>query len=216
VGVCHACIQTKSNPNDENVASHPLREHQQAVNPRTGRLEVVFVDLEKVYPNHEDPMSEEYSFEELRAKHRGWLDHDWSAIRRKEQEEARKVAEAAAAAKQPKAKAAPLAPKENTEQPPKPKTVPLKGCVDDDIANDENAPPSQVDLEKARAAKKARREERANRTRKIKVMEVKEIRGETQTGRLPYEPCVKSADEYSPSKFGFSRKAKDPAKEGWP
>jgi checkpoint serine/threonine-protein kinase len=204
VGVCHSCIQTKSNLNDENVNTHPLREYQQAVNPRTGRVEVVFVDLEKVYPNHEDPMSEEYSFEELRAKHRGWMDHDWAAIRRKEleqeQEQVRRAAEAAAAAKQPKPKPMPLAPRQEPEQPkPKPmplaprqepeqaaepKTVPLKGSVDDDMGNDENAPPSQVDVEKARAAKKARREERANRTRKIKVMETKEIRGETQTSKL--------------------------------
>ncbi|KAI4931969.1 uncharacterized protein J4E92_003868 [Alternaria infectoria] len=173
--------ETKSNPNDENVSPHPLREHQQAVNPRTGRLEVVFVDLEQVYPNHEDPMSEEYSFEELRAKYRGWMDHDWDAIRRKEQKQARKAAEEAEAAARPKPKAAPLAPKQDYEQPPKPKTVPLKGSVDDDMNNDENAPPSQADVDKARAAKKARREERANRTRKIKVMEVKEVRGETQT-----------------------------------
>ena len=168
-------IQTKSNPNDENVSPHPLREYQQAVNPRTGRLEVVFVDLEQVYPNHEDPMSEEYSFEELRAKYRGWMDHDWDAIRRKEQERAKKAAEEEVVAERPKTK--------DHEQPPKPKTVPLKGSVDDDMGNDENAPPSQADVDKARAAKKARREERANRTRKIKVMEVKEVRGETQTSK---------------------------------
>ncbi|KAF1945778.1 hypothetical protein EJ02DRAFT_368610 [Clathrospora elynae] len=173
--------ETNSNPNNENVTSHPLREGQQTVNPRTGRLEIVFVDLEKVYPNLENPMSDEYSFEELRAKYRGWMDCDWTAIRRKEHEQARQAAEAAVAAKLPKPKAAPLAPKENLEQVAKPRTVPLKGSVDDDIANDENTPPSQADIEKARAAKKARREERANRTRKIQVMEVKEIRGETQT-----------------------------------
>jgi checkpoint serine/threonine-protein kinase len=183
VGVCHACIQTKSNPNDENVTSHPLREHQQAVNARTGRLEIVFVDLEKVYPNHDDPMSEEYSFEELRAKHRGWMDYDWADIRRTEEQRARKAAEATEATRQPRPEAVPLAPKQESQQLPKPKTVPLKGSVDDDIGNDENAPPSQADLEKAKAAKKARREERANRTRKIKVMGVKEIRGETQTGK---------------------------------
>jgi checkpoint serine/threonine-protein kinase len=59
----------------------------------------------------------------------------------------------------------------------------LKGSIDDELAaNDENAPPSQEDVQKARAAKKARREERANRTRKIKVMDVKETHSETQTG----------------------------------
>jgi checkpoint serine/threonine-protein kinase len=201
VGVLPLCIQTKSNSNDENSKSHPLREYQQALNPKTGRLEIVYVDLEKVYPNHDNPMSEEYSFEELRAKHRGWLDHDWAAIRRKEQEEARKAAEAVAAAKLPKSPAAPLAlqqldeqvskprsaafaPKQVDDQPPKPKTVPLKGSIDDEMnANDENAQPSREDMEKAKAARRARREEKANRTRKIQVMDVKEVRGETQTGR---------------------------------
>jgi checkpoint serine/threonine-protein kinase len=184
------CTQTKSHSNNENYKPHPLRDHQQAVNQKTGRLEVVFVDLEKVYPNRDNPMAEEYSFEELRAKHRGWLDHDWAAIRRKELEQARRADEAVAFSQQPqqsKPKVGPLAPKQTEEQPPKPKSVPLKGSVDDDAAaaNDENTPPSQEDVQKAKAAKKARREERANRTRKIKVMEVKEIRGETQTGLSP-------------------------------
>ncbi|KAF1848547.1 uncharacterized protein K460DRAFT_364542 [Cucurbitaria berberidis CBS 394.84] len=173
--------ETKSDPNGENAQAHPLHDHQQALNPKTGRFEVVFVDLEKVYPNVENPMSEEYSFEELRAKHRGWLDYDWAAIRQKERELAQKVAEATATAKAPKPKTSPLAILRDPEQPPKPQTVPLKGSIDDDVANDENMPPSQADMEKTKAAKKAKREERANRTRKIKVMDVKEIRSETQT-----------------------------------
>ena len=185
------CIQTKSHFNDETPKLHPLREQLQAVNPKTGRVEVVFVDLEQVYPDRRDPMSVEFSFEELRARHRGWLDRDWSAIRRKEQEQARKVAEEAAAAQLPKPKAAPLAPKQeplapkqDAQRPPKPQTVPLKGGEDDLLAgDDENRPPSQAELEKAKAAKRARKEERANRTRKIQVMDVKEISGETQTSK---------------------------------
>ena len=47
------------------------------MNPRTGKVERVFVNLEAVYPNPNDP-NEEYSFEELRAKRRGWLDKSWS------------------------------------------------------------------------------------------------------------------------------------------
>jgi checkpoint serine/threonine-protein kinase len=177
------CIQTKSDSNNENIKAHPLREHQQALNPKTGRLEVVFVDLQKVYPNCDEPMSEEYSFEELRAQYRGWLVHDWAAIRRREEEEARKAAKAAAVpVKQPKPKPAPLPTKQPDEQPPKPKTIPLKGSIDDEmVTNDENMPPSQEDMEKAKAARRARREEKANRTRKIKVMDVKEVRSETQT-----------------------------------
>ncbi|KAF3032127.1 hypothetical protein E8E12_002016 [Didymella heteroderae] len=188
----------------------------EAVNPKTGRVEVVFVDLEQVYPNHSDPMSVEFSFEELRARHRGWLDQDWAAIRREEQKQARKLAEQAAAAQMPRPKPAPLAPKQESpvdkkepsvpkpaplapkeqplpskteplapkqdiQKPPKLQTVPLKGGEDEIAGDDENRPPSQAEVEKAKAAKKARKEERANRTRKIQVMDVKEISGETQT-----------------------------------
>lgn len=46
------------------------------VNSKTGRPERVFVNLEAVYPNSADP-SEEMSFDELRALHRGWADKDW-------------------------------------------------------------------------------------------------------------------------------------------
>ncbi|KAL5120947.1 protein kinase [Pleosporales sp. CAS-2024a] len=177
--------ETQSDSNDDKTTPHPLREHQQALNPRTGRLEVVFVDLLKVYPNRDEPMSEEFSFEELRAAHRGWLSHDWAAIRRQEQQDARKAAEAAAIAasvQESKSKAAPLAPKQVEEERPKLQTDPLKGSIDDEMAaNDENTPPSQEDMEKAKAARRARREEKANRTRKIKVMDIKEVRGETQT-----------------------------------
>lgn len=185
------CIQTKSHLNDGTSIPHPFREQLQAVNPKTGRVEVVFVDLEQVYPNRRDPMSIEFSFEELRARHRGWLDRDWAAVRRAEKDQARILAKEAAAAQLPSPKPAPLAPKseplaikQDVQKPPKLQTVPLKGGEDDALAgDDENRPPSQADIEKAKAAKKARKEERANRTRKIQVMDVKEISGETQTSK---------------------------------
>ena len=47
------------------------------MNPRTGKTERVYINLEAVYPNPNDP-TEEYSFEELRAKHRGWMDKKWT------------------------------------------------------------------------------------------------------------------------------------------
>ena len=50
------------------------------VNSKTGKPERVFVNLEAVYPNPADP-SEEMSFDELRAIHRGWADKDWSKER---------------------------------------------------------------------------------------------------------------------------------------
>ena len=47
------------------------------MNSRTGRVERVYIDLEAVYPNPDDT-SEEYSFEELIARQRGWLNLNWN------------------------------------------------------------------------------------------------------------------------------------------
>ncbi|KAN0068128.1 hypothetical protein V8E54_013698 [Elaphomyces granulatus] len=60
------------------IPEHHVRE---AVNPRTGRRERVFVNLEAVYPHHHDP-TYGMSFEELRAISRGWMDKDWRSQRR--------------------------------------------------------------------------------------------------------------------------------------
>lgn len=213
MGVCLYVIQTEANSNDACSKPHPLREIQQSLNPKTGRLEVVFVDLQKVYPNRDDPMSLEFSFEELRAEHRGWMKMNWAAIRQEESDKAKRAAEAAVAEQVrleavalaskvveelPKPQVEPLKPMieanlvlNDENAPPRPtasrtKSVPLKGSIEDELViNDENSPPSQAEVEKARAVKKARKEERANRTRKIKVMDVKEIRGETQTSKSP-------------------------------
>ena len=71
-------IQSLSIPSDTYKA--PLSNHaeQQSLNAKTGRIERIFVNLEAVYPNPNDS-TEEYSFDELRAKHRGWLDREWDA-----------------------------------------------------------------------------------------------------------------------------------------
>lgn len=47
------------------------------VNPRTGKVERVFVDLEAIYPDPHNPKAE-MSLEELRAQKRGWMDINWS------------------------------------------------------------------------------------------------------------------------------------------
>ncbi|KAF2259455.1 hypothetical protein CC78DRAFT_68473 [Lojkania enalia] len=174
--------ETVSESYNEESRLHPLREHQQCINPKTGRLEIVFVDLTLVYPNHDDPMTEEYSFEELRAKHRGLLNRSFAPVKQAKRE---------ASNKQPKSaldddeasKLKPLAPRQQQpEEIHQSQTVPLKGGIEEDLMlNDENTPPSQVEKEKAKMARKARREEKANRTRKIKVMAVREIRADTQT-----------------------------------
>jgi checkpoint serine/threonine-protein kinase len=55
--------------------SGSIDNYQCVRNPKTGRLECVFVNLEAVYPRSGG--SSEYSFEELRARHRGWMDKEW-------------------------------------------------------------------------------------------------------------------------------------------
>lgn len=57
----------------KHVPDHHVRD---AVNPRTGRRERVFVDLESVYPDCRNP-EYEVSFEELRAIKRGWMSKIW-------------------------------------------------------------------------------------------------------------------------------------------
>ena len=62
-------------------------------NARTGRIERVFVNLEAVYPNDNDH-NEEMSFEELRAKSRGWISRDWAAESKQRIAEATQIREA--------------------------------------------------------------------------------------------------------------------------
>ena len=153
------------------------------MNPKTGKTECVFVDLEAVYPNISDPMAAEFSFEELRAKHRGWMEYDWAAIRKKEEMKKSQVDaenrrhDKQSITKEPKQRAGSATDKSRREGPAQALTA---GIEENLVLNDENTPPSQTDIEKVNLAKKIRREERANRTRKIKVMEV---RGATQTSR---------------------------------
>ncbi|KAJ5662699.1 hypothetical protein N7462_011625 [Penicillium macrosclerotiorum] len=75
-----AIFRDESNPNppQEQSASKYVPEHhvREAVNPRTGRRERVFVDLESVYPDYKNP-AHEMSFEELRAIKRGWMNRSW-------------------------------------------------------------------------------------------------------------------------------------------
>lgn len=57
----------------KHVPEHRVSE---AVNPRAGRRERVFVNLEAVYPDIRNP-SHEVSFEELRAMRRGYMSKNW-------------------------------------------------------------------------------------------------------------------------------------------
>ncbi|KAI4247493.1 MAG: hypothetical protein L6R40_001441 [Gallowayella cf. fulva] len=74
---------TERTPKLAQIERTNLAEQQQITNPKTGKIERVFVNLEAVYPCPNDP-TEEYSFEELRARSRGWTDKDWAAERKRE------------------------------------------------------------------------------------------------------------------------------------
>ncbi|KAF1356543.1 hypothetical protein BDV97DRAFT_287621 [Delphinella strobiligena] len=181
-------------------------ESQRSVNPKTGRPECVFVNLEAVYPEPSNP-SIEFSFEELRARHRGLLDIDWSQVPRQQdrlhEQEKQSVSDSPPKKKgfaifQDELTPGPIAPPkhefaifhdENSENRPQTSSHdrPAPITIDSSLRviplrdeNDENKPPQQRDAD---IAKRLRREERANRTRKIKVMEV-EHQNETQTVKL--------------------------------
>lgn len=144
-------------------------------NPKTGRVECVFVDLQKVYPDPQDP-SVEYCFEELRASHRGWLRKDWKAIRREVQAQKQREKARETTALTTKMTTSPAEVSSGVYA--KPLANHLQETLRLNDETDENGAP--VVRRDADLAKKMRKEERANRTRKIKV---KEIKAETQKSK---------------------------------
>ncbi|TKA73660.1 hypothetical protein B0A49_04452 [Cryomyces minteri] len=76
--------------------------------------------------------------------------------------------------------------------------------------NDENVPPSQGEID---MAKRLRREERANRTRKIKILDVKHVKKETQTVQTnlasPTGPKLKRKKSAEPTMTFHTREAMD-------
>lgn len=198
-----------SNPTRQfKAASNSKHEHQYARNPRTGKKECVFVNLEALYPQS----GREYCFEELRAQHRGWLDFEWNKERLSSATQDTETTTCLEPPAPPHSDE--LEASQNsgiTEQPKQKKhrgfqifedqaphaTAPKPSSNDDKVLvesfsrtmalndeNDENNAPSK---QEADLAKKLRREERANRTRKIQVMDVKHIKNETKTIQLNME-----------------------------
>ncbi|EFQ96865.1 BUB protein kinase [Nannizzia gypsea CBS 118893] len=58
------------------------RNNNERVDPRTGKIERVVVNLEAIYPDPHNP-AVEMSLDELRAISRGWMSKDWSKQRKK-------------------------------------------------------------------------------------------------------------------------------------
>ena len=158
---------------------HPSNE-QRFLNPRSGRYECVFVKLEDVYPNPENP-SIEFCFEELRAAKRGYLQEDWGGRRDQHRRKTDNCSpidgEIQVSVPSPSSKPQRDGKKSSL---PTATTTTLK-LNDIDEENDENVPPeSDAKQQKVDRARKLRREEKANRTKPIKL---KEVKHETQTSK---------------------------------
>lgn len=167
------------------------------------------MNLEAVYPDPSNPAIE-FCFEELRAKHRGWLNRNWAAEPRQKQpttDQSEVLSEPHSQKDQKRgfaifqdtsAMTAPAQDQENASnqksrgfnifQDDSENKQPTPLAIDTSFKvlpvkdeNDENKPPSKQDVE---IVKRMRREERANRTRKIKVMDVEHVQKETQTVKL--------------------------------
>ncbi|GCB20282.1 checkpoint serine/threonine-protein kinase BUB1 [Aspergillus awamori] len=151
-------LQAKEALQSKHVPEHRVRE---AVNPRTGRRERVFVNLEAVYPDYKNP-AHEVSFEELRAFSRGWMDKNWRAHK----EPLKQISGNAAAAEIPSEN-----PLEHGLENDLPQQFKQKLTVKDAETHDsERENPVQ--------------ESKANKARKLKLREVK---GETQTIKMKFD-----------------------------
>jgi checkpoint serine/threonine-protein kinase len=152
------CIsQSLNRLNEKSISAQSKASRKVTINPRTGRAECVFVDVEAVYPQGME-QGEEFSFEELRARSRGLLKRDWSGEVGKAKEQA----------------------VESNHDATCHLNLPIReeprGASGGEISN----LPQMVRLkDESNLSKKLKKEDKANKTRKIIVMEVK---AETQTG----------------------------------
>ncbi|KAL9125218.1 MAG: hypothetical protein Q9217_005536, partial [Psora testacea] len=134
-------------------------DQQPMMNSRTGKLERVFVNLEAVYPSN-DNLHEEISFEELRAKARGWLARDWAAESKQQLNR-------------------------ESQHTSAPKPEPLITLEEENVAKDSQATESQQDFQSSpntqletTIAVDINKEGKIGRPKKLRI---KEIKGETQT-----------------------------------
>ncbi|KAL8836223.1 MAG: hypothetical protein Q9170_003000 [Blastenia crenularia] len=165
-------------------------EQQQTTNPRTGKIERVFVDLEAVYPDSEDP-TQEFSFEELRAKTRGWSDRDW------------------ATGKKPALHQHDLQP-EDLPRPAASDVHQTKSSIDRNSQQDIVPQDTGEQLIEAAPVEDMTQGTKARRGRRTKVMEVK---GETQTIRTnlesPTGPKLKRKNSAEPTMTLHTKAATD-------
>ncbi|RAL01393.1 putative checkpoint protein kinase (SldA) [Aspergillus ibericus CBS 121593] len=151
-------LQAKEALQSKHVPEHRVRE---AINPRTGRRERVFVNLEAVYPDYKNP-NHEVSFEELRAMKRGWMDKNWRALKEPLKQISGNAASGDLSSENPL---------EQGLENELPTQFKQKLTVRDADAHDQG---------QAQVAQ----ESKANKARKLKLREVK---GETQTIKMKFD-----------------------------
>ncbi|PGH19236.1 BUB protein kinase [Polytolypa hystricis UAMH7299] len=139
---------------------------KETVNPRTGKIERVFVNLEAIYPDRNNP-SHEMSLEELRAASRGWLGKDWSQHR---QQPLKEISGNGAC-------------KDLTAQQKGVDSVDnaLSSNLQEKLKIEEDQAPSS---EERMEAVEVNREVKGGKTKRLKV---REIKGETQTVKTNLE-----------------------------
>ena len=139
-------------------------------NSRTGKVERVFVNLEAVYPYGDDP-GQEFCFEELRAKNRGWTAREWR--------------------KEPKS---PLRPTSGNVQRSPPQLALQKSCpgverlvkeVDQKLGLKDILRDSPAHIKQQNQTQ----ETKMSKTKKIKVREIKQT---VQTSRCFHTPVSRS------------------------
>ena len=146
-------------PNQTGASNYA--DKQQVTNSRTGKVERVFVNLEAVYPNPDNPQ-EEMSFEELRALCRGWLNRDWASERKQDSSKNSKL--------------------DIREQSSLSATIkePTNSLFCDGIEQNLDLQRNIEESDGTLAVEDGNRVGRSGRPRKIKM---KEVKGETQTSK---------------------------------
>ena len=137
-----------------------LDQHQ-ITNLRTGKVERIYVNLEAVYPNDSD-LQDEFSFEELRVKARGWLSRDWAA---ENQQKPSYSGQQSTEVQQ------------NSEELVRSEAIPQDTTPNSGQHEARNRPISQLETTIAIDISK---EGKVGRTKKLKI---KEIKGVTQTSK---------------------------------
>ncbi|KAL9618866.1 MAG: hypothetical protein Q9160_006456 [Pyrenula sp. 1 TL-2023] len=174
-------------------------------NPKSGKLERVFVNLEAVYGAN-GVAEGEHSFEELRALHRGWLSRDWRKTKSPTRATARKplVNVSGNGVRSPER---PLSPREDSEVSQLADDVKEKVVVSVDETSTLSLSESQQD-ENVPSASSGGSEEKGMKPKRMKVREIKQEPKTIKTNLgSPTKPKIKRKSSAEPTMTFVSKAA---------